>query len=311
MAKVCNERLKLIVITATLKIAILGKGAIGSLIAYSCHQQKLDYQLLLKTSKAITLDIETINGEKTLINPHTSDIKSASDFDVVVLPIKAYQVLGALQQLIKIITPKHTLVLLHNGMGTIEQVKALYPNNPIIAGTTSYGAYKPTETSVKATGLGETHLGWITKPDDNASLIESTVSKLLPPSTWHQDIRLALWNKLTINSVINPLTAINDIKNGELADKKYQQDFQAICSEVAQVMNAVGYTTSSEALQQKVMKVIKATANNYSSMHQDISFKRKSEIEFINGYVVKKSQELNISTPKNQRLVAKIKELEG
>ncbi|WP_133469364.1 ketopantoate reductase family protein [Paraglaciecola marina] len=59
------------------------------------------------------------------------------------------------------------------------------------------------------------------------------------------------------------------------------------------------------------MKVFKATANNYSSMHQDINFKRKSEIEFINGYVGKKSQELNISTPKNQGLFVKIKALEA
>lgn len=297
--------------SAKIKIAIIGKGAIGSLIAYSCHQQELDYQLLLKTKADITLEIKTINGIKTQLNPSTSDIKSAADFDILVLPIKAYQVLGALQQLSSKIQPNHTLVLLHNGMGTIEQVKALYPNNPIIAATTSYGAFKPTNTSVKETGLGETHLGWITKAQNDTSVIESTLTKLLPPSTWHQDIQLALWNKLAINTVINPLTAINNIKNGELADKKYHQDIQEISTEVSQVMNSTGYATSSEALQQSVMTVIKATANNYSSMHQDISFKRQSEIEFINGYVVKKAQQLNILAPKNTWLFNKIKEIEA
>ncbi|MEP0355794.1 2-dehydropantoate 2-reductase [Paraglaciecola sp.] len=297
-------------INPKVKVAVVGKGAIGSLIAYSCQQQKLDFQLLLKNNNTITLDVEKIDGEKIRVYPSSSDINDAADFDIVVFPIKAYQVLGALQQLSQSVRPKHTLVLLHNGMGTIEQVKALYPNNPIVAATTSYGAFKPTDTNVKETGLGKTHLGWVSKCRNNAILIESTISKLLPPSTWHQDIQLALWKKLAINSVINPLTAINNITNGELVNIKFHKLIHTICSEVSQVMTSVGYPTNSDTLQQSVLRVIEATANNYSSMHQDITFKRQSEIEFINGYVIKKGRELNIPVPENQLLFNKIKELE-
>ncbi|MFT2091310.1 ketopantoate reductase family protein [Paraglaciecola sp. 2405UD69-4] len=293
------------------KIAIVGKGAIGSLIAYKCQNQNIEYQLLLKNKLDITLEIENINGRKTVIHPKNSAITSATNFDIIVLPIKAYQVLGALKQLRHKIQPNHTLVLLHNGMGTIEQVKLLYPNNPIIAATTSYGAFKTTDTSVKETGLGETHLGWVTSPVSNRNVIEETLSMLLPPSVWHETIQLALWKKLAINSAINPLTAIHNVKNGVLAEAPYTEILINICSEVSQVLHAEGFNISPEALLNDVNKVLNTTANNYSSMHQDVYYKRQTEVEFINGYVSNKGKQHGISTPANRYLYEEILKLES
>ncbi|MGJ8680760.1 ketopantoate reductase family protein [Paraglaciecola sp.] len=299
----------------SLKIAIIGQGAIGGLLASQCHNLGYNYQLLLRNKTLVkpnfSLQIEDIRQQVTQIQPKTCQIDQAKNFDLLILPIKAYQVLAALKSMQKNIQPHQVIVLLHNGMGTIEQVKQLLPDNPCVAATTSYGAFKPAPAYVKQTGLGETHLGWINSPEpEQVEEIEKILTNLLPPSSWHQDITIALWNKLTINAVINPLTAIHNIKNGELNERKYTGEIEKTCSEICSIMQQLNYSVQLKDLLKRVNQVIEKTANNYSSMHQDIYHGRKTEIEYINGYVVQKGKELGVGVKANQELFNQIKALE-
>jgi 2-dehydropantoate 2-reductase len=203
-------------------------------------------------------------------------------------------------------------MLLHNGMGCIEQVKSLLPDNPIIAATTSYAAYKPDADTVIETGLGQTHGGWVSlKPAIEQKQVEDILSTLLPPCTWHQDIELALWHKLAINAVINPLSAIYQVNNGQLKAEQYQDDIAQLCAESALVMQASGLATSPSQLSERVYRVISDTAQNYSSMNRDIAFGRPSEIDYINGYLVQQAKRHNIAVPLNTRLLREIKDLES
>jgi 2-dehydropantoate 2-reductase len=293
------------------RLAIVGKGAIGGLIGFKCHQLGYTYQHLIKTQQQSLFKVTDITGVLHSYTPNISVITKPNQFDVLILPVKAYQVMSVLQQLAPFIQPNHIIVLLHNGMGTIEQVKKRLPNNSLIAATTSYGAFKPDTNTLLETGLGQTHLGWIGTVDKRLKkLIEPILSALLPPSKWHQDISLALWKKLAINAVINPLTAIHNLKNGELEDTKYINQINNICFEISMLLSALDYSIKSTDLIENVRQVITATANNYSSMHQDLKFKRHTEIEFINGYVISKATELNIEVPHNQRLLEQIRQLE-
>ena len=293
------------------KLAIVGKGAIGGLIGFKCHQLDYDYQHLVKTQQQQLFRVTDISGVTHSLMANTSVITRPAQFDLLILPVKAYQVLPVLEQLRSFIQSHHIIMLLHNGMGTIEQVRKLLPNNPLIAATTSYGAFKSDANTLIETGLGQTHLGWLGKVDTGLKqAIEPMLSALLPPSYWHQDINLALWKKLAINAVINPLTAIHNIKNGELVDSKYTFSIFNICDEIAKVMSALGYSINQTELVIHVQQVISATANNYSSMHQDLKFKRQTEIAFINGYVTSQATELNIKVPYNKELVEHIRRLQ-
>lgn len=292
------------------KIAIVGRGAIGGLLGFKCHQLGYDYQHLLR-HPVPPLKVTDFAGEPYLLTSKTSVIARPAEFDLLILPVKAYQVLPVLNQLKPFIQANHIIVLLHNGMGTIEQVRHALPLNPLIAATTSYGVFKPDANTLVETGLGQTHLGWLGTVDNRLKQsIEPILSALLPPSTWHQDISLALWKKLAINAVINPLTAINNVKNGELADIKYRANILDICFEIAKVMSALGYLVDSAELVENVQQVITATSNNYSSMHQDIHNQRCTEIEFINGYVVKMAERLKIEVPRNQKLADQIRQMQ-
>ncbi|MDU0355617.1 2-dehydropantoate 2-reductase [Paraglaciecola aquimarina] len=307
--------------TSQLKIAIVGKGAIGGLIASKCQSQKIPYQLLLRQTSSNKIEVEQslpfiLKIEDILGNTHTlatkvAEIGQDNNFDLVILPIKAYQISDALHSLKSTLLPNQVIVLLHNGMGTIEEVKQHFPNNPCIAGTTSYGAYKCNANYVKETGLGETHLGWVTPlRSAQSAKIKRVLASLLPPTIWHSDISLALWRKLTINGVINPLTAIHNIKNGQLAEEKYTEQISRLCGEISCIMNHLGYTDSTADLRDLVMSVIHKTANNFSSMHQDIQHNRPTEIDYINGYISKAAASLSLPATENSKLCVQIKRLE-
>ena len=228
------------------KIVIVGKGAIGGLIGFKCHQLGYDYQHLIKTPQSQLFKVTDIAGGSHNLTPNAFCMNVPTQFDLLILPVKAYQVQPVLEQLQPFIQPNHVIVLLHNGMGTIEQVRKKLPNNPLIAATTSYAAFKPDANTVIETGLGTTHLGWLGNVQTSLKhSIEPILSMLLPPSHWHQDIGLALWKKLAINAVINPLTAIHNLKNGELTDIKYNANISNICCEVAKVMKALDYSIES------------------------------------------------------------------
>ncbi|MGL4455377.1 MAG: ketopantoate reductase family protein, partial [Plesiomonas sp.] len=96
------------------------------------------------------------------------------------------------------------------------------------------------------------------------------------------------------------LTALKNCRNGAL--RAFPDEIRTLCTEVATVMNALGLPADTHTLYQQVMQVIDATAENYSSMQQDIAKGRETEIAFITGYLLEQARQLNIPTPANSAL---------
>jgi 2-dehydropantoate 2-reductase len=294
-----------------MKISIIGNGAVGNMLAVSCQQHKLDYQVLTRSGLATEIKITDGHNRQWQMPLPVAPLSTLSQSNLIILPLKAYQIADFIEQNCSLIQPQQTLVLLHNGMGTIETCQQLLPNNNLIAGTTNYGAFKPDKSTLLIKGQGESHFGWVTQQTDcHHQVIEQALSSLLPPSTWHTDIRLALWLKLAVNACINPLTAIYEVTNGELRAEHFQTQLIAVCEEIGQLMNYLGFVQEPKALLQRVNKVIVDTADNFSSMNRDVTAKRPTEIDFINGYIVKQAQLCGLSCPVNLNLLKQIKAME-
>ncbi|MFA0071810.1 ketopantoate reductase C-terminal domain-containing protein, partial [Vibrio breoganii] len=101
------------------------------------------------------------------------------------------------------------------------------------------------------------------------------------------------------------------IKNGELADKRFSEVLSSIIKELTQVMHAEGITCSFDELEISVNKVIRETAQNNSSMQQDMFYQRKTEIDFITGHLIKTALKHQIEVPVNQKLFELVKEREN
>ncbi|GAA0857645.1 2-dehydropantoate 2-reductase [Aliiglaciecola litoralis] len=290
-------------------ITIVGNGAIGNLLALQCHKLGFEYQIM---TRGAPLEKITVEGKicadickLNIVKPH-SKIESG----LLILPLKAYQIVPCIEQLKDQISKNVSVIMLHNGMGTHLQAKALIPNHNIAVATTSYGAFKPETHRLNVTGLGQTQAGWLVKHSVN-TLHQSWFSQLLPPCTWYNDIEPMLWHKLAINAIINPLTTLYDIPNGELTKSKYLPQIKQLASEIASVMGALKIDADAQQLVNNCLSVAKVTAKNYSSMHQDIHHERPTEIDFINGYIVQLAKSVGVAVHLNQQLLQKIKKMEN
>ncbi|MGB2079993.1 MAG: ketopantoate reductase family protein, partial [Vibrio sp.] len=202
------------------------------------------------------------------------------------------------------------IILCHNGMGSIDGIKDQLKDYQIYLASTTQAAFKPSTYQVKHTGQGQTLIGSL-NPRPVAPFEQIWLNALgnaLPHVCWQDDIYPALWTKLAINAVINPLTAIHQCKNGELT--RYPNEVNQTLSEVNRIIESQSLKINTHELSQRVWQIIESTAQNYSSMHQDLAHQRQSEIDYINGYLVKVAKQAKIHAPFLQGLVEKVKQLE-
>ena len=161
-------------------------------------------------------------------------------------------------------------------------------------GTTTHAARRDGNVIIHVAN-GITHIGPARQQDGDYSYLADILQTVLPDVAWHNNIRAELWRKLAVNCVINPLTAIWNCPNGEL--RHHPQEIMQICEEVAAVIEREGHHTSAEDLRDYVMQVIDATAENISSMLQDIRALRHTEIDYINGFLLRRARAHGIAVP--------------
>lgn len=123
-------------------------------------------------------------------------------------------------------------------------------------------------------------------------------------------IEQVLWEKLAVNACINGVTALLNCKNGTPARNRHGQHvFRTVCKEIEDLMEATGLDVPTDLLS-RVLQVSSQTAENFSSMQQDMMACRSTEIDYINGFAVKQGARLQIPTPANDVIynLIKIKE---
>ncbi|MCG9728880.1 2-dehydropantoate 2-reductase [Shewanella sp. Isolate13] len=306
--------------TTPRQITILGAGAIGQLIyhqlakAYQQTGERLNFIGKEAHSAVIPLTFSALDGKQFIRHAKFIGLEDyalqLAHTELLLVCVKAYQVKAALNSVLPYLSADTHILLLHNGMGPHLDVQADIVNRSLSLGTTSQGALRVDRYHVKQTGAGLTQLG----PFIGAELNEELKALLLSnidQSTWHTDILPLLWQKLAINVAINPLTAIHDCPNGELAKSEYRDTINRAVSELVEVASADGLTLDKTVLMERVYQVIGLTAQNFSSMHQDVYHQRQTEIDAINGFVLKRAKAHHIPTPVNRALAQQIKQLEA
>lgn len=290
--------------------SILGAGAIGSLWACKLAEQQHQVTLITRPdSPEKTRDITLLHrGER-----HSYRFECAhhepDDSEFLLVTLKSWQIRDALEKL----QPNCPLILMHNGMGPLETTFDRHPQLPVIAATTSHGALRHPDGSVEHTGQGQTVIGPTYMQHTPRALCAKAfemMSQALPEVIYQQDMKPALWQKLAINCCINPLTALDNIQNGRLAEADYQSQLEVIIDELVHVGQAEDLDWQPQLLKEQVNRVIQLTAENWSSMHQDISHGRISENDTITGYLLQVAAQHDIRLPANQKLYEQIREKE-
>ncbi len=233
---------------------------------------------------------------------------------VIVICVKSYQVKTALHSIHSLISDNAFIILTHNGLGTFEEISHLLkPTQCLLTLLLTQGARKISDYHIEHTGMGDTDLGLIfgqltaTKQDQLVDYFQQGLHQVY----WQENIQQAQWKKLAINCVINPLTALGNIPNGHINKHVYQEKVRQLISEVVHVAAKEEVTLSESSLLKLINNVAHNTENNTSSMRADIMANRRTEIDYINGYVHRLGEKHQLATPNNTQLWLDIKALEN
>lgn len=296
---------------------ILGCGAIGSLWANYLMKSGTPAVVLCRTPEE--LDSFWDNPSLTLIEegkrykyqPETQIISNNKPIEQLLVTTKSYDTLAAFNDIAHRITPETRIVLLQNGMGPQQEIAEKFSNSPVYCGTTTEGAYRTGPQQVIHAGIGETWIGPLN--DLSRELGQDAITTLFSielASFYEEEIHDRLWKKLAINCAINGLTAIHDCHNGELLDNpSYCEELKTLCGEFEQVAQKLQQPLFESTLFDAVTNVARATAENISSTLQDTRNQRKTEIDFLNGFICKKAEALDIDIPNHRQVLAKVKQL--
>ncbi|MFV0596580.1 ketopantoate reductase family protein [Shewanella sp.] len=307
----------------TTDIAILGAGAVGQLICHQLHSAGLAVGLIAREISASPS--EATDWQDLVFCPMPSNdantdsvsyrvpqfglnSTSLQQIKLLIMCVKAYQVLDAISPLLEKLSPQCHILLLHNGMGPHLALTPKLNGRGLSLGTTSQGVLRQSRWQVRQTGQGLTQFGHFTGPALNQTLQDGLL-KAIPNSEWVEAIIPCLWQKLAVNAAINPLTALHQCPNGTLAQAQFTQIIASILDELVEVAAHDSVELNRQFLEERVYRVIELTAANFSSMHQDVAHHRPTEIEQINGYICDRASAHGLSAPINAQICQAIKQL--
>ena len=232
--------------------------------------------------------------------------------DLAVVTVKAYDTDAAARDLAT--GDVDAVVSLQNGLGN-EAALAAAVDGPVVAGTTTHGAMLSKPGVVEWTGRGDIVVGnWRDGDADGPATGEDPAGRTAAAfraaavdAAVDPDIRDRLWLKLAVNAAINPVTALARVRNGAVFDGPTAVYAAQAAREVAAVARAEGVGLDPETAVTEARAVAERTADNRSSMLQDVAAGRRTEVEAVSGVVADRADEHGVEAPVNGLLAALIR----
>lgn len=312
-----------------LNVLIYGAGAIGSLTGYLLSEigegqgKAIENVALLGKKSHIQklrengLKIKFPNRETSLIfNNCFSSLDELKDSsftpDIVIVCVKTYSLAALFQDLIasRLLRGKlkdADFILLMNGMGNRE-IFALTSNH-VYEGITSNGVKFSEEGLIELKGKGKTVFEHSIDSEIKYFMKKRFEEKGFEIEFAH-NFKDYQWNKLFANSVINPITSLTGKQNGIVLSTYLEKTVEEIVGECVSVANREGCPSDINCVLDLVYSVASKTFLNTSSMLQDLSKGKKTEIDSINGYIIGIAKKNSMKVPVNQTLYSLVKLIE-
>ncbi len=296
-----------------MKIVVFGAGAIGSFFGGMLSKNNRVCLIGRKPHiNAIKKNNLKING-KTEYSTKIEAVESIEyiDFkpDIVIFSVKSYDTLGGVKQVSSLIDSDTLFISIQNGLDNIKKISNYVKQDNIAVCVTTNGVIFQKPGVITHTGFGTTLLGMIdNKKDPRVFNFLKILNQSGIKSELSNDIRKDIWIKGIINSSINPLTAFFNCKNGYILKNPVLSNILSkVCLESCNVAVSNGIDVEFDDVLEKTKNVIGCTEENYSSMLQSVKKNKKTEINSINGVIVKMGLNKNQDVFLNRVLVYSIK----
>ncbi len=300
-----------------MKTVMMGTGAMGSLfgglLALSGEEVWLvgnrEDQVDAILSAGLTFEEK---GEVRIIPMNaTSDVTSVGKADLVIFFVKTYDTEMAVSDALVLEKEDTIFLTLQNGLGNEEMICQKIDRKKVMLGVTGQGATVLGLGRIRHAGWGKTFIGELDhRVTERIVRMTQMFCDAGIQTEVSSNIHDHVWGKLLVNVGINALTALTGFKNGQLL--KYPESarlMEKLVMEASEVARKKGVHFEQDPVE-KVRQTIEATKENRSSMGQDFDHRRKTEIEAINGAVVREAHSLGIPVPFNQAVTDLVKAIE-
>ncbi len=300
-----------------MKTVMIGPGAMGSLFGGLLTRAGEDLWLVgykkeqVETICSVGLTLEEREGSQIIPMRATPDVTSVGKADLVIFFVKTYDTENAVSDALVLEKEDTIFLTLQNGLGNEEVICKKINRKKVMLGVTGQGATLLQPGHVRHAGWGKTFIGELDhRITDRAIRIAQIFYSAGIETEVSPNIHDQVWGKLVVNAGINALTALTGFKNGQLLDyPETARLMEKLVLEAAEVARRRGVHIEEDPIE-RVRKAAEATRENRSSMGQDFDQRRKTEIDAINGAVVREAQLLGIPVPFNQAVTDLVKAIE-
>jgi 2-dehydropantoate 2-reductase len=318
-------------------IVVVGAGAIGGVTAAAIKTAGWNVELVCKHQKIADLAMSTglsicgIKGDRTVrlaAVPAITDLSGPKD--LILLATKATDCVAAANDLLPFLRPDSVVVSLQNGICE-DDIATVVGRERVMGCVVGWGASMLGPGKLEITSGGDFIVGNIdSQPDVNLPFVRDLLDNVVPARI-SENIMGELYAKLIINACINSLGVIMGVRLGQLlADYRIRRIFIAIMREAMAVAAALGIRVEKgggkldyydfiddQGLLKNLKRhlFIRAIGFKYrrikSSSLQSIERGRKTEIDYLNGYIADRGKEHGVAVPVNTAVIAMIKEIEA
>jgi len=245
---------------------------------------------------------------RTVAVPTTAHPEEIGTADLVLILTKAYDTEAAVRHAAPVIGEDTSVLTLQNGLGNYEILQRHVPPAQVLAGVTSSGATLLGPGRIRVAGVGAIALGSPTGDHHRAEAAAEVFRQAGLTAQVTSDVDAALWRKAIVNAAINPLGALTGRRNGQLLEHPpLRRLLGRVAQEAHRAALAAGLPLAGLDPVATVEEVCQATAANQCSMLQDVLAERQTEIEQINGEIVRRGKAAGAPAPLNEALVTLIK----
>ena len=295
------------------QILMVGAGSVGGFFGAHLAKSNPNVSFLLRprTLSAVKqngLTVRSANGTFTVHPPASSDPRQLARPDLIILGVKAYDLDEVMTQLEPVLTEQTVLLTLQNGIDTEDRIISRIERDCVVGGVAFIYSKIAAPGVIDHYKKGAVAIGELMGHESERLLkIRDLFTAAGIPCQLSKDIRRSKWEKMCWNCVFNPITVlINDRVAKALDHPEMMRVIHQIVDEITAVSAAVKVPLPAD-MPERVVKWTQEIRDIHTSMYDDWKAGRRTEIDYLNGYIVQTGRELGIPTPVNEALTAMIK----
>ncbi len=291
---------------------MLGAGAVGcfygGMLARAGHRVTLiGRPQHVQVFAAQGLRMQTLAFDETVPLAASTEASAVADADLVLFAVKSPDTESAGEQMRPHLKPGALVLCLQNGVDNAERLRAVLPGVDVAAAVVYVATEMAGPGHLRHHGRGEL----VIEPSPRSAAVAQALIAAGVPTEVSDNVRGALWAKLILNCAYNALSAVGRIAYGELVQRPGVRDvMRDVVAECRAVAAADGVSLPGD-VDEAVRRIAETMPSQYSSTAQDLMRGKPSEIDHLNGYVVRRGEALGVPTQANRVLWAVVRLVES